>query len=302
MRSDIALFAQNVVDLNRQVVTLGRHIHDKLPGASIMFHDAGAIAYYGDTRVYDMLGLVTNRQAHVANHGPGARFEFLESLPPEQRPTHFAYYPGWMGQAEFFGEVLLQTPLDPPFSKRRLIGDHDMQLIVATWHHVHTGERPMAAIAGWHVVDRVDIADLVDEKVHRWSGALGRRKFGDPTARWSLVHKEVSAAGLVVDGGRTVRGGREQFTIAIEPGKPVKLVVRSGGRQVVPFHEEIRAEVPVEVSTEAGNDAATIPAPMFRFDETVIDLPVPPGRREVTVTVRAKAPYRVYHWFALQPG
>jgi len=40
-----------------------------------------------------MLGLVTNHQAGIANHGPGARFEFLESLPPEQRPTHFAYYP-----------------------------------------------------------------------------------------------------------------------------------------------------------------------------------------------------------------
>ena len=69
----------------------------KLPDASVMFHDAGAIAYYGDGEVYDMLGLVTNFQAGVANNGPGSRFEFLESLPPERRPTHFAYYPGWMG-------------------------------------------------------------------------------------------------------------------------------------------------------------------------------------------------------------
>src|SRR6185503_16183866 len=57
MRSDIALYAQNATDLDRQVVTLGEYIHRKLPAASIMFHDAGAIAYYGDTRVYDMLGL-----------------------------------------------------------------------------------------------------------------------------------------------------------------------------------------------------------------------------------------------------
>jgi len=90
MREDILLFTQNVNDLNRQVVTIGRYLHDKLPGASVMFHDAGAIAYYGDTRVYDMLGLVTNHQADIANNGPGSRFEFLESLPPEQRPTHFA--------------------------------------------------------------------------------------------------------------------------------------------------------------------------------------------------------------------
>nr|MDQ3300320.1 hypothetical protein [Myxococcota bacterium] len=79
MRADIALFAQNATDLDRQVVTLGRYVHKKLPDASLMFHDAGAVAYYGDTRVYDMLGLVTNYQAGIANHGPGSRFEFLES-------------------------------------------------------------------------------------------------------------------------------------------------------------------------------------------------------------------------------
>ena len=68
-----------------------------------MFHDAGAISYYGDGEVYDMLGLVTNHQADIANNGPGARFEFLEHLPAERRPTHFAYYPSWMGTNEFYG-------------------------------------------------------------------------------------------------------------------------------------------------------------------------------------------------------
>ena len=74
-------FAQGAMDTNTQVVAVGRYVHRKLPDAHVMFHDAGAIAYYGDGRVYDMLGLVTNHQAGIANHGPGARFEFLESLP-----------------------------------------------------------------------------------------------------------------------------------------------------------------------------------------------------------------------------
>jgi len=77
-------------------------------------HDAGAIAYYGDGRVYDMLGLITNHQAGIANNGPGARFEFLESLPPEQRFSHFAYYPGWLGTTELFGEVLLHLAMNGP--------------------------------------------------------------------------------------------------------------------------------------------------------------------------------------------
>jgi hypothetical protein len=302
MSADIQLYAQNAVDLDRHVVTIGRYVRDKLPAdASIMFHDAGAIAYYGDKPVYDMLGLVTNRQAHVANHGPGSRFEFLESLPEQRRPTHFAYYPGWMGQAEFFGEVLLRTPLGRQFAKRRLIGDYDMQLIVATWDHAHTAERPLESHDGWRLVDRVDVADLVSERAHAWQGALGRRKFGDPTARWSLVFKETAARGLRVDGGRTVRGGRERFAIAIEPDRPVRLVLRTGGTHAQAWHETISRPVRATIGTSAGRVEQTIPVPAGRFVELAFDLPVPPGARRVTVEVTADGPYRSYHWFALQP-
>ncbi|HLL24524.1 MAG TPA: hypothetical protein VK427_20475, partial [Kofleriaceae bacterium] len=193
LRDDIALFAQNATDLNRQVVRLGRYVARKLPDARIMFHDAGAIAYYGDTPVYDMLGLVTNHQTNVANHGPGARFEFLERLPVERRPTHFAYYPAWMGQDEMFGEVLLDTPIGQAFHHRRLVGDTNMQLIAARWWTAHTAERPFAVPAGWRVVDRVDIADVADEAAHGWRGALGRRALGDPTERWTVFHEETHA-------------------------------------------------------------------------------------------------------------
>ncbi|HEX2690178.1 MAG TPA: hypothetical protein VHN14_26365 [Kofleriaceae bacterium] len=300
MRGDMTLFAQNATDLNRQVVTLGQYIHRKLPGAAIMFHDAGAVAYYGDTRVYDMLGLVTNGQAEVANNGPGARFEFLERLPPEQRPTHFVYYPGWMGQNEFFGEVVLSTPLAPAFSRRRLIGDHDMQLITAVWDHVHTAERPFEPVPAWHIADRVDVADLADERAHGWTGQLGQRRFGDPTARWSIVHREIRSSGLTLDGGRTIRGGAERFTIAIEPHKPVRLVMRTGGQRGYPWHEDILSPVHLVVSTDAGTAEATIEPPAGPLVEIALDLPVP-AMHEVIVRVAATGPYRVFHWFALQP-
>jgi hypothetical protein len=302
MRSDIALYAQNAADLNRQVVTLGEYIHRKLPDATVMFHDAGAIAYYGDTRVYDMLGLVTNRQAQIATNGPGSRFEFLESLPPERRPTHFAYYPGWMGQPEMFGEVLRRTPLAPPFSKRRLIGDYDMQLIAATWDHVHTAERPLDEVPGWRVVDRVDLADLASERAHGWRGELGRRRMGDPTARWSLFHREVRATGLALDGGRTIRGAAERFTIEVgEPGRPVRLLLRTGGqREYAPWHEALAAPVVLEVAAAAGTARATLAPPAGPLVEVPLELPAP-GAREVSVRVTASGPYRAFHWFVLQP-
>jgi len=306
IRADIALFAQNATDLDRQVVTLGEYVHRKLPDASIMFHDAGAVAYYGDTRVYDMLGLVTNYQAGVANHGPGSRFEFLESLPPERRPTHFTYYPAWMGQGEFFGDVLVQTPLARPFHARRLVGDADMQLIAARWDHAHTAERPLDAPAGWHVVDRLDLADLASERAHAWHGALGRRKLGDPTARWTLFHKETHPThGLLLDGGRTIRANpraaAERFTIGVDPGRPVRLVLRTGGKRGYPWHEDIGTPVPIELRDDAGTVLARgeLPVPTGALVEVTFELRV--ATKTPTLHVHAARPYRAFHWFVLQP-
>ncbi len=305
---DARLFAQGALDTNTQVVVVGTYLHDKLPGASVMFHDAGAIAYYGDGRVYDMLGLVTNHQAGIANHGPGARFEFLERLPVERRPTHFAYYPTWLGTTDLYGDVLLNTPLRPRvkgLKKRSLVGDTDMQVIVASFDHVGTGEQPLSAHPGWRVVDRLDIADLASERAHRWTGALGQRKTLDPTARWSLLGREVGEHGLVLDGGRTIRGGpalrpSERFTISLDPTRPARLVLRSGGAVSYPHHEAIAA--PVSLTLFDADDrvvaTATLATPNGLFVEYGFELPagVSPELHSEAAT-----PYRAYHWFVLQP-
>jgi hypothetical protein len=300
MRSDIDLYAQNVVDLDAQVVALGRYIHDRLPDAHILYHDAGAIAYYGDRPVYDMLGLVTNHQADVANNGPGSRFEFLESLPPESRPTHFAYYPSWMGQSEFYGDVVMRTPLGPQFASRRLIGDADMELIVANFDRVHTAERPLAPHPGWSMVDRVDIADIANEREHAWTGRLGRRNYEDKTAHWSVFEKEIGPAGLLLDGGRTIRGG-ERFTVAIDPDRPVRLLLRTGGARTYGFNEAIDKPVRLTISNDDTELAhLDIPPPLGTFVELAIDLPAQ-HTAELTLHTDAAAPYRAFHWFVLQP-
>lgn len=300
LRADMRMFAQGAMDTNTQVVAIGTYLHAKLPDASVMFHDAGAIAYYGDGKVYDMLGLVTNYQAGIANNGPGARFEFLERMPADERPTHFAYYPSWIGTNEFYGEVLFNTPLRPGFEPRRMVGDGDMQVIVATWDHVGTGERPLVDHAGWAVVDRIDIADLASERAHGWRGALGRRKLGDPTAKWSMIAREVGPRGLILDGGRTIRGGGEDFTMTIDPTKPVRLVMRTGGPPNVPYHDTIPGPVRIELTDDDGRSfpAQTLPALNGTFLEVVFELPagVTPS-----VHTQAASPYRVFHWFVLQP-
>ncbi|NVB84596.1 MAG: hypothetical protein HOV81_39845 [Kofleriaceae bacterium] len=300
--ADMKLFAQGAMDTNTQVVAIGKYIHRKLPDASIMFHDAGAIAYYGDGRVYDMLGLVTNYQAGIANNGPGSRFEFLESLPPEQRPTHFAYYPGWMGTHEFWGEVLLHTSLRRGIDSRRLAGDGDMQIIVADFDHVHTAERPFNDHTGWEVVDRVDIADIASERDHHWRGRMGRRRMGDPTARWSLTERSTTN-GLAIDGGRTIREGGEHFTIHVDPAKPTRIVLRTGGQTSYGWHEAIKTPVEMTLYYKKKKlGALTIAPPSGPFSELTFNVAphaFPSG--EVEIHSEAKGMYRVFHWFVLQP-
>lgn len=302
MRTDMLVFAQGAMDTNTQVVRIGHYVHERLPDASVMFHDAGAIAYYGDGRVYDMLGLVTNDQADVANNGPGSRFELLESLPPAQRPTHFAYYPSWMGQGDFFGEVLLHTFWKPAIAKERLVGGDDMQVIVASWDHAHTAERPLNDHTGWALVDRIDVADVASEHAHGWHGELGRRHFRDPTARWSFVERETTS-GLLIDGGRTIRGGSERFTVHVDPKKPTRIAFRTGGKRDAPYQEAITK--PVTLKLFAGKrqlGALTVTPPSGAFTELTFNLQ-PHALREAEVEVRTEAsgPYRVFHWFVLQP-
>src|SRR5258706_3650004 len=111
-----------------------------------------------------------------------------------------------MGHYEFFGEVVVDTHAVNRAFAGGMVGWSDMQLIEATWDHVHSAERPLVPHPGWHVADRLDIADLDDEDAHGWTGDLGRRHYGDPTAKWSVFHHEVSPVlGLLTDGGRTIR-------------------------------------------------------------------------------------------------
>jgi hypothetical protein len=194
---------------------------------------------------------------------------------------------------------------------KRLVGDQDMQLIEARWDHVGTGERPLTAHDGWAVVDRVDIADLASERAHGWRGTLGRRVQGDPTARWSLVERETGRGhGLVIDGGRTIRRDGdgaigETFAIELDPAKPTRLLLRTGGQQNVPWHETITKPVSLDVADADGRALAhvTVPPPTGAFLEVPIELPAHAfADAHPTIRVTASGPYRAYHWFVLQPS
>lgn len=291
-RNSAIVYAQAVADTNSQVVKIGRYLRDKLPDARVMLHDAGAIAYYGDGRIIDMLGLVTDDAMGVAANGPGARFEYLESLPEEKRPTHLAYYPGWLGAPDFLGRLVMDTPWGPQFARERVVAGKNMELVEADWDHVGTGERTLRTKPEWRMVDRVDVADLASERGHMWTGALGARKFAEPTTTWSFVARDVTERGLVIDGGRTIRGGREAFTIRRDAAKPATLVLRTGGQDATVRGATLAVTV-------GGVRAGEIVVPVASGRMIELELALPAGGTRVEIA--ASAPYRVLHWFVLQP-
>jgi hypothetical protein len=281
LRLEPVRYARAAVDLDRQAGQIGRYVRRELPGASILAHEAGAISYHGDVRVSPLLGA-----GEAADQGPGALFELLERLPPERRPTHLASGARWPDPVALFGAVVLETfPARPP--PRGHGGG--LRLHAASWDLAHTAERPLDAVPGWRVVDRVDVADLADERGHRHAGASGRR---------TVLHREVRSTGLALDGGRTI-SGEERFTIELDPARPVRLLLRTGGPGP-PDHDQIVRPATVTVSTSAGSASATIAPPTGVLVEVAFELPVP-AAREVKVHIAANGPYRAFHWFALQP-
>ncbi|MEM9492915.1 MAG: hypothetical protein AAGC55_27445, partial [Myxococcota bacterium] len=324
---EMRFFAQGARDSNAQVVAIGRWVADNLPeDAHIAIHDAGAIPYYSERRITDLLGLVTNHMALDTNNGPGSRFEMIERIPADERPSHFAYYRGWLGTDDLYGERLLDTPLparlDPD---RRLVGGDNMQVYRARWDLLDSGHAPQAPHPGWSVVDRIDVADMRSEAEHDYWADMGRRSFPGRNERWSVYHRGPAQSGaggatqMIADGGRPVRGpGGERFRIRVDPNLPVRLVMRSGGRGnvwVKPARTGQTAMVR-EIASGAVLGTLTLPRPSLRFHELSLDLPA--GALSGTEVMLAVTPtesaaaadrpggsgqgYLSYHYFVLQPA
>jgi hypothetical protein len=168
----------------------------------------------------------------------GARFEALERLPPADRPTHFAYYTGWLpgGSLDLFGPSIARFASPPPIGPG-LAGGWALNLYPARLDLLDSGAAPLDAQAGWEVVDELDSADLVSERQHDWHGDIGRREVHNSYDGWTCYYSTAYAAGptgersrQVADGCRTIRGpGGERFTLHVDPRRPARLLVRIGG-------------------------------------------------------------------------
>src|SRR5690606_25447449 len=114
-------------------------------------------------------------------------------------------------------------------------------------------------------------------------------------------HKDAGGAQLLLDGGRTIRGGSERFVAKVDPAKPVRVVMRTGGQPSHPHHETIAKPTEIRLYGKDGAELAraVLPAPDGTFVEVAFDVRADASSFELRT--KADGPYRVFHWFVLQP-
>ncbi|MEJ2870415.1 hypothetical protein WCD74_21775 [Actinomycetospora sp. OC33-EN08] len=214
------------------------------PGSVVAVNDVGAVAWFSDRRVLDLVGLTTPGFALPALEGPGAMYERLAHLPPEQRPSFFSIFDdtglvgiGELPKARILGaEPITSFALKSPVRDSAPFGGicqttGDCPVISvwrADWSHVGSGDLPDLPVPG-RIVDHVNVGDLDDEAAHGYG--VDRAIVG-VVPKAEIRNQELGGR-VIVDSGRHVVGG-EHFTLrGLTPGQPVTLTARVDAREPV---------------------------------------------------------------------
>jgi hypothetical protein len=274
--------AQSASGIDRQQVALGRWAKQNLPrDACIGVNDTGAIAYFGDRRTFDVVGLTTDGEARYWVAGAGSRLEHYERLhatAPGKLPTHFIVYPEWLALPAVLGSPLHEeTVLDAS-----ILGGQTMRAYVADYSLLGTGERPWTSTG--EIVDALDVADLESEAEHRYQ--LYGARDGEEVARTGASPDGAA----VVDGGRTHRV-LDGFVAKLPDGQALRGVVRLEG----PPGTRVRV---LASGTEVGafelGDG---------WEEHAFDVPASIARSSTPIELRPESgAVTTYHyWFARLP-
>jgi hypothetical protein len=215
--------AQSASGIDRQQVALGRWAKENLPAdARIGVNDTGAVAYFGDRKTFDIVGLTTQGEARYWIAGAGSRWEHYERLyrrSPGLLPTYFIVYPEWLAMDAVLGDPLEEATV----TDATILGGQTMRAYVADWSALGTGEQPWTRDRG-ELIDALDVADLESEAPHEYQ-VLGARE-GEEVA----YEGRSPDGSVVVDGGRT-RRSLDRFVAKLRRGVPVRGIVRLTGQR-----------------------------------------------------------------------
>jgi len=240
-----------------------------------------------------------------AEHWP-ALAEFLETLPEEQRFDYYCVFPSWFPSFStlgIFGEEMYR--INDPYSDPL----YEKKVLRANWDWAGSGDqaRLPESWTGWTLRDRLDVADLASEAGHGYEPIPDpeRRVPADLHARMAYRQEDRDQfEWTCFDGGREIRGG-ERFTLeGLEPGRPARLVMRTGN----PLGGEdlYQSRVSVVIDGSLAWEWFLNPQP-WRWKEEVFDIPddwITGSRLEIEIHFESSAAepfYGSYHYWIYQP-
>lgn len=281
--------ANSASAISRQHGEVARYVRERLPpDARVGLNDTGAIAYFGERKTFDIVGLTTPSEARYWVGGAAARFEHYERLARDPAtagalPSHFAVYPEWLSCPPVLGERLFESTV----RDASILGGVTMAVFRADYTLLGTGEAPVAALPP--VVDALDVGDLESEAEHQYA-LLGAAE-GEQVAESGELG-EGARARRVADGGRTNRR-RERFWARLVPGRRhvglVRLRAASDGD----------GDVTVRVLA-GGRDVGGFTASTGDWTEEPLEIPAETAKTRTEITlVAAHGALTVFHyWFA----
>jgi hypothetical protein len=188
--------------IRRQQASLGRWAKETLADdVCIGVNDTGAIAYFSERRVFDVVGLTTKSEPRYWVAGAGSRFEHYEKLKRSELPTHFIVYPAWMAIPEVLGQELTRRTVNAT-----ILGGTSMIAYRADYALLGTGDNPLPAPRSSRV-DELDVADLESEAAHDY-------ELLDAVQADDKVFSDASEGRARADGGRQ-RRSRERFRLQV---------------------------------------------------------------------------------------
>lgn len=270
--------AQSASGIDRQQVELGHWVDKNLPkDARVGVNDTGAIAYFGNRKTFDVVGLTTATEGKYWVAGVGSRLEHYERLrasSPGSLPTHFVVYPEWMACDTVLGRALHEATV----TDSSILGGQTMRVYEARFGLLGTGEKPWSKSGS--VIDAIDVADLDSEQEHRYA-LLGARDGEQVATEGNAPNGEV-----VVDGGRSNRI-RERFEVHVPSGRALRGIARV----------EVSSNTQLDIE-HAGKAIARVKVEPRGWTEVAFDIPAntfDDGAKDVEVS--ADGPFTSFHWW-----
>ncbi|HVW40690.1 MAG TPA: hypothetical protein VHC18_05005 [Amycolatopsis sp.] len=225
-------YARAAAAIRDSDVSYGVWIKGNLPpGAVVAVKDVGAVAYFSDHYIVDLIGLGTNGLARANNNGLGSLYEAVRHLP--KRPGYFATYdtgPGPsmqplrdIGILDSDAKAIFEVHSPDDLRGYTIVPFRVFGVYEADWTLAGSGDVPPTPGV---VRDYVNVADLASEDAHSYAPLLAQPGIQP----WTSVARD----GDTIDSGRSIVGG-ERFTIGdLQPGRPATLTARTAMHGTVP--------------------------------------------------------------------